>query len=123
VTVAAGGFSFGAEVIPAALAAGPRTGGLARIVALVLLAPGTHASYEVRPLDWIGGGGDSGPSVSEALARLQPLPVLCMDGSEENESACHGAKAPSIQHVGLPGGHHFGGDFHALAARIAQFLR
>ena len=122
-TVAAGGFSFGAEVVPAALAAGPRTGALARIASLVLLAPGTHASYEVSPLNWIGGGGDSGPSVSEALDRLQPLPVLCMDGSEEDSSGCHGTKAPAILHVGLPGGHHFGGDFHALATRIAQFLR
>jgi type IV secretory pathway VirJ component len=89
----------------------------------VLLAPGTHASYEVSPLDWIGSGGDSGPSVADALARLQPLPVLCMDGSEEDASGCHGAKTPAIQHVGLPGGHHFGGDFHALATRIARFLR
>lgn len=123
VSVAAGGFSFGAEVVPAALAAGPRTGALARVSALVLLAPGMHASFEVSPLDWIGGGADSGPSVPDALARLQPLPVLCMDGSEEDASGCHGAKVPSVQHVGLPGGHHFGGDFHAVATRIVQFLR
>ncbi|HEX5042989.1 MAG TPA: AcvB/VirJ family lysyl-phosphatidylglycerol hydrolase [Candidatus Polarisedimenticolaceae bacterium] len=122
-SVAAGGFSFGAEVVPAALAAGPRNGALARVSALVLLAPGTHASYEVSPLDWVGAGGSSGPSVADALARLQPLPVLCMDGSEEDASGCHGATAPAIQHVGLPGGHHFGGDFHGLADRIARFLR
>jgi len=123
VAVAAGGFSFGAEVVPAALAAAPRTGALARVSALVLLAPGTHASYEVSPLDWLGSGGDSGPSVPEALSRLQPLPILCMDGSEEESSGCHGSRAPGVLHVGLPGGHHFGGDFHAVATRIEQFLR
>jgi type IV secretory pathway VirJ component len=111
-----GGYSFGAEVVPVALSADA----LPRVAGLVLLAPGLSASFEIRPLDWLGVPADgSGYAVPKALASGRLPPVLCLEPAGEDHSGCVG---PGVEKVSLPGGHHFGGDFGALAARILRFL-
>lgn len=123
VPVFAGGYSFGAEVLPVALAGAPQQGPLSRIRGLALLAPGAHATFEVSPLDWIGaGGGSSGHPVAGSLSRLGGLPVLCVESPGESDSGCPTAASAALERVEVPGGHHFGGAFDALAARIAAFV-
>jgi len=119
----AGGYSFGAEVIPAALD-GAREATLGRITGLVLLAPGPYATFEVSPLDWLRSGeSPTDTSVVPALTRLASrLDVLCVEPEQAGESGCPGAPAPRVRTLVLPGGHHFSGNFEALAARIADFI-
>jgi type IV secretory pathway VirJ component len=123
VTVFAGGYSFGAEVVPVALAAEPEGGTLSRIAGLVLLEPGSYATFEVSPLDWIRkGGGPTDHPVAAALARLGALPVLCLEGGTDRDSGCHAPGATGLVREELPGGHHFGGAFKKVAERIGAFL-
>src|SRR4029078_10470283 len=92
-----------------------------RVAGLVLLAPGPRATFEVGPLDWIGLTGESGLSVPEALASGRHPPALCLPPSGSGETGCPD-KAPGVETVPLSGGHHFGGDFGALAEQILRCL-
>ncbi len=126
VKVFAGGYSFGAEVLPAAFAtrAAELPAPLARIGALVLLAPGPFATFEVSPLDWIRTS--DAPSPYPVRAPLEAgigRPVLCVEPSSEDESGCPARPGAGVTREAVPGGHHFGGDFAALAGRILEFVR
>ncbi len=125
VKVFAGGYSFGAEVLPAALASGSADleAPLARIGALVLLAPGPYATFEVSALDWIRTS--DAPSPYPVRARLEAgigRRVLCLEPSSEEASGCPARPGPGVTREVAPGGHHFGGDFAALAERILAFV-
>ncbi|HZI93706.1 MAG TPA: AcvB/VirJ family lysyl-phosphatidylglycerol hydrolase [Patescibacteria group bacterium] len=121
--VYAGGFSFGAEVVPVSLSPGSGDA-LSRIAGLVLLGPGPYATFEVSPLDWIRTGeSPTDHPVAAALERLDGLPVLCLDAAQHGPSGCPSATIRGLTHVNMPGGHHFGGDYDALAARILDFMR
>ncbi len=126
VSVFAGGYSFGAEVLPAALApgSGDLPAPLARIGALALLAPGPFATFEVSALDWIRTS--DAPSPYPVRARLEAgisRRVLCLEPSSEDSSGCPVRPGAGVTREVVPGGHHFGGDFAALADRILAFVR
>jgi type IV secretory pathway VirJ component len=79
VKIFAGGYSFGAETVPVALAASALAegGALSRIAGLVLLEPGPYATFEVRPLDWIRKDVRSSASMerrTKTAAATQPAP-------------------------------------------------
>ncbi len=99
VRVFAGGYSFGAEVVPVTLASRlpDRPAPLSRIAGQVLLAPGSWASFEVSPLDWLRS--DAGPSawsVREALASAGEQPVLCIEPAGEEDSGCAGGRGAGL---------------------------
>ncbi|HZE88186.1 MAG TPA: AcvB/VirJ family lysyl-phosphatidylglycerol hydrolase [Verrucomicrobiae bacterium] len=126
IRVYAGGYSFGAEIMPVAVAhhPGAEAAGLSRISGLVLLAPGPFASFEVSPLDWIRS--TESPTrhpVAQAIEATDGIPVLCLTGAEQGESGCPAHPAARVRNVTLAGGHHFGGDYDALSLRIAEFMR
>jgi type IV secretory pathway VirJ component len=123
--VFAGGYSFGAETIPVVVAASAKTfPALAGLAGLVLLGPGPYAAFEVSPLDWFReGGGSTAHPVAKAVASLGPLAVLCMDSRGTSDSGCPEDPRPGYEKVELPGGHHFGGDYDDIAARIATFVQ
>jgi type IV secretory pathway VirJ component len=121
----AGGYSFGAEVVPVSLArlqegSSPAKG----LSGLVLLAPGPYAAFEVSPLDWIFE--DTSPTrypVAAALARERHLRILCIDPASSDKSGCPLEPQPNLTHIRLPGSHHFGGDYDVVAEKILQFLQ
>jgi len=122
----AGGFSFGAEVVPTGLASREERGAgpLARITGLVLLGPGRYASFEVSPLDWLRTADAPSPfGVREAIGRAAGMPILCMAGADEKETGCPVPAPPGVSTVLLPGGHHFGGNYEELSGRILRFMR
>ena len=122
--VFAGGYSFGAEVVPVCLAADRSGGGsLARLVGLILVGPGPYADFEVSPLDWIFT--NSTPTrfpVATALEKERQRPILCIESSASGPSGCPKGKQPNLHRVRLPGSHHFGGDYATLAAKIVEFI-
>ncbi|MBI3450668.1 MAG: virulence factor family protein [Acidobacteria bacterium] len=126
IRVFAGGYSFGAEIMPVAVSRRPRgeTGSLSRISGLVLLAPGPFASFEVSPLDWIRTSeAPTRHPVAEAIGATDGIPVLCLTGAEQSESGCPEHPTARVRNVTLAGGHHFGGDYEALSLKIAEFMR
>ena len=101
--VFAGGFSFGAEVVPVALRAW--TPADRRMLAgMVLIGPGLSASFDA--------------------VRADALPTLCVAGTDEDDTPCPSlATTPGVHVVRLPGSHHFNGDYPAVAEAVYQLIR
>jgi type IV secretory pathway VirJ component len=126
IPVFAGGYSFGAEIMPGTLSQRPpgAAGPLSRVAGLVLLGAGPYASYEVSPLDWVRGSEPpTQHKVREAIESLRGIPILCITGSDQHESGCPDRAIPGVENLEVPGGHHFGGDYDLLSAKILAFLR
>ena len=113
------GYSQGADVLPFAFNRLPaRTRSSVRLTALLGL--GQKASFEFHLSNWIGPSGDK-PIAPEA-AKLAAARTLCIYGQDERDSLCPQLAPGHVQAVPLPGGHHFGGGYGALAARILDAI-
>ena len=111
------GYSQGADVLPFALNRLPaRT--RARVKLTALLGLGQRASFEFHLSNWIGPSGDK-PIAPEAR-KLLAADTLCIYGQEERDSLCPQLAPTHVRALSLAGGHHFGGDYEALAARILE---
>ena len=109
------GYSQGADVLPFAFNRLPAaTRASVRLVAL--LGPGQKASFEFHLTNWMGPSGDR-PIAPEAL-KLSAASTLCIYGQEEKDSLCPALSPAHAQAMPLAGGHHFGGEYDALAMRI-----
>ena len=117
----AGGYSFGAEVMPVVLDR-PE---LRRVFAgLVLISPGPHASFEVSVLDWLRTKEKPTPySVLEHAKALAGLPIFCTAGEKDEESICPELRGGENHEVALlPGSHHYSGQYEKLATAVSAFL-
>ena len=113
------GYSQGADVLPFALNRLPSaTRASVRLTAL--LGPGQKASFEFHLTNWIGPSGDL-PIAPEAL-KLSAANTLCIYGQEEKDSLCPELSPVHAQVMRLAGGHHFGGEYGVLAARILDAM-
>jgi type IV secretory pathway VirJ component len=110
------GYSQGADVLPFALNRLPaRTRAHVRLTAL--LGPGEKASFEFHVSNWIGKSGDR--PIGPEARKMLPGATLCIYGSDEREdSLCPLLEGAGGQVIAIPGGHHLGGDYEALAGRI-----
>ncbi len=110
------GYSRGADVVPAIATRLPEElRGRVRLV--VLLAPGKEAEFEVHVTDIFGGKGRPTNAVLPDVRALKGTPVLCLYGDEElSDSLCPVLSGvPGTRAVLLKGGHHFDGDYAAIA--------
>ncbi len=113
------GYSFGAEVSPVfypQLADASK----AMISRMVLLVPGTLAVFEFSSSYWLGDEPSDGDNVADAVRQDSGVPVLCIY-SADDDGACPALAAAPPKNVTakmLGEGHHFGGDYDALAAII-----
>jgi type IV secretory pathway VirJ component len=123
--VFAGGFSFGAEVVPVSLdRQAARSSPAAHLRGLVLLAPGPFATFEVSPLDWVFENDASTRfPVAAAVAHELHLPILCLEPSSGEKSGCPSKPQANLRHFRLAGSHHFGGDYSTLVEDILSFMR
>ncbi len=115
------GFSRGADILPAATARLPAEV-RAKVGELVLIAPGKNAEFEVKVSDFFGG--DVGDPVLPELQKLDGTKVLCLYGDEEkDDTLCTElGSLPRAKATELKGGHHFGGDYAAVAREALAFL-
>ena len=118
------GYSFGADVLPFAYTRLP-SGLRGEVELLSLLEPSAGADFEIRVVGWLGAGpsAEARPLAPE-LARMPPHVLQCVYGADDaGESACPALDGGGAEVVRLPGGHHFGGDYQALARRVLQAWR
>lgn len=113
------GYSQGADVLPFALNRLPAAT-LASVRLTALLGPGQKASFEFHLTNWIGPSGDL-PIAPEAL-KLSAASTLCIYGLEEKDSLCPEISPAHAHAMPLAGGHHFDGEYNALAARILDAM-
>lgn len=110
------GYSFGADVLPAtwgALSPAARD----RTLQLSLLGLGPSADFEFHVSGWLGLSHGSRPVAEDARA-LDLTRVQCFYGEEEPDTLCRDPILAAAELVHTAGGHHFDGDYAALAQRI-----
>ncbi len=112
------GYSRGADVLPFLtnrLPADLR----ARVALVVLLGPGTGVDFQFHLSDWVSDAvhGDTLPTRPE-VEKLRGMPILCIYGRDESDSLCPVLDAGLATSMPQDGGHHFGGDYDAIVARI-----
>lgn len=114
------GYSLGADVLPFIVNRLSRET-LNHIQIVVLLGPGHEVDFEFHITDWLGGssGKTSFPVLSEVEElRGRELKVLCFYGEEEKNPLCKILKDDFAKVFTLKGGHHFSGDYGAIAETV-----
>jgi type IV secretory pathway VirJ component len=125
--VALVGYSFGAGILPFAVNRLPEAE-RAQIVQLTLLGLEARAPFEFHVSGWLEQAGlapeadRDAPLVLPELLRIDPALVQCVYGEEERDSLCRAPELSAVERIHTSGGHHFDGDYDALAARILAGL-
>lgn len=110
------GYSFGADTLPFAfplLDEALRS----RVSLIGLLAPSLETGFQVSIGGWLGLSTGS-EAVVPQIAALPGPKVLCVEGRDEEQSACADPALASVARLTLDGGHHFDGDYEGLGRRI-----
>lgn len=112
------GYSFGAGVLPFAVTRLPEAQ-RARVVLISLLGLGPRADFQFRMQAWLGA--DAGPDALPVMPELLQLDLgalQCIYGQDETDTLCRDPRLAAAEVIGTRGGHHFDGDYAALAQRI-----
>jgi type IV secretory pathway VirJ component len=116
--VALVGYSFGADVMPFAYNRLPDAV-RAQVSYISLMGFSPAADFQIRVTGWLGmRASEKALKVRPELNKLPPSMVQCIYGEKEEDTLCPQLTKTGIEVVKLPGDHHFGGDYDALARRI-----
>ncbi|MFT4197853.1 MAG: AcvB/VirJ family lysyl-phosphatidylglycerol hydrolase, partial [Pseudoxanthomonas sp.] len=115
------GYSQGADVLPFAInRLAPDT--RAAVAQSVLLGLSDNAAFEFHLSNWMSDEvADGRPTLPEIL-RLRADQVVCVAGDGDDDSVCAKVPAGHMRSVVLPGGHHFDGDYAAVARAVLAVL-
>jgi type IV secretory pathway VirJ component len=95
-----------------------------RVALVALLGPGREIDFEFHVTEWLlAPRGPDLLAVGPEVEKLRGIPVLCIHGESEADSLCPSLPSDLATSVARPGGHHFGGDYPALARRILEAVR
>jgi type IV secretory pathway VirJ component len=106
------GYSFGADVLPFLVNRLPAPV-QSHVGSVVLLGLSQTADFEFHLSDWIGHNGASQYRTVPEAERLA-VHVLCVQGADEDDSACRILKGAHITSLEVGHGHHFSGDYAQL---------
>ena len=85
-----------------------------------LLGIESAADFEVSVADWLPGSAASSRTVRPELAAIE-VPVQCIYGAGESTTVCPAAQSGRVRGERIGSGHHFGGDYTAIADRVLAF--
>jgi type IV secretory pathway VirJ component len=118
------GYSFGADVMPASYnRLSPEQ--KAKVKAISLLSLSHKVDYVISLRGWLGfqTEGKGGNPVDDVRS-IRPDIVQCIYGKDDDhDNACPALKGAGVKVIGMPGGHHFGGDYDRLAQYIIASLK
>jgi len=115
------GYSFGADVLPSTynrLPADDRD----MVAQLSLLGLSEAVDYEISVGEFLGTSSSEGETLPD-LKRIKPALIQCVYGEEEDDSACPKVDGTGVEMIRTTGGHHFDGDYEALAGKILDGLK
>jgi type IV secretory pathway VirJ component len=93
------------------------------IALIAMLGPAERASFHFHWIDLLSeSSSPSDAPILPELERLRGTTVLCVYGTDEKESLCRLADTSAVHVDARAGGHHFDGDYHAIAAEIVRLL-
>jgi type IV secretory pathway VirJ component len=110
------GYSQGADVLPFAVNRLPQAT-RAQVALTAILGMSEHALFEFHVSSWISDD-TSGPATLPEVNRITGMPVLCIYGEDEHDSLCPKLDPGKFNIVRVKGGHHFDGNYAALADDI-----
>ena len=110
------GYSQGADVLPFAVNRLPQAT-RAQVALTAILGMSEHALFEFHVSSWISDN-TSGPATLPEVNRITGMPVLCIYGEDEHDSLCPMLDPSEFKIVKVKGGHHFDGNYAALADDI-----
>jgi type IV secretory pathway VirJ component len=115
------GYSFGADMLPAAYNGLPIVE-KAQVAQMSLLGLSEQVDYEISVGGFLGTSSGDGATLPE-FAKIKPALVQCVYGEEEDDSACLKLQNTGIEMIKTTGGHHFDGDYEGLANKILDGLK
>ena len=110
------GYSQGADVLPFAVNRLPAAA-KAHVSLMAILGMSEHALFEFHVSSWISDD-TTGPETLPEVDRISGVPVLCIYGEDEHDSLCPRLDSSKFKIVKVKGGHHFDGNYAALADDI-----
>ena len=110
------GYSQGADVLPFAVNRLPAAS-KAAVSLIAILGMSEHALFEFHVSSWISDD-NTGPETLPEVNRISGIPVLCIYGEDEHDSLCPKLDPGKFKVVKVKGGHHFDGNYAALADDI-----
>ncbi|HEX6121401.1 MAG TPA: AcvB/VirJ family lysyl-phosphatidylglycerol hydrolase [Dongiaceae bacterium] len=115
------GYSLGADVLPFMVNQLPADQ-QSRIATVAMLGAGHEADFAVHVTDWlISEKHDGSLPIKPEADKIVAANRLCIYGEEEtSESLCPTLDAAKFTIIKTKGGHHFGGDYTALADEILK---
>ena len=95
-----------------------------RVVQISLLGFALSTDFEISIAGWLGepASKDAAPTIP-ALASIDPRMIQCFYGEDETDSVCPQLGGDEAEIIRIGNGHHFGGDYDALAQGILVGLR
>lgn len=117
------GYSLGADVLPFIVnRLQPEI--IRKVSLVVLLGPGQDADFEFHIGEWVGltYGKTLRPVLPEA-EKIKEIKTLCIYGEEEKDSICKNLKSSLARAILMKGGHHFGGNYSAIAEVILREMK
>jgi type IV secretory pathway VirJ component len=116
------GYSFGAGILPETFNVLPSER-QKEVRQISLLGLETEGTFEISIAGWLGAEPANVRPVLPQLARIDPKLIQCFYGKDEEDSACLKLDPSRVEVIGTEGGHHFDGDYDALARRILDGLK
>lgn len=110
------GYSFGADALPIIVQHLP-TDIRDQVRVVVLLGTDSTGELEFHPGDWFNASAKDSYAIAPVLTQLKDLPIVCVYGQQEHDDACPVFPA-QVRKIGLPGDHHFNGDYDAVARAL-----
>lgn len=111
------GYSFGADVLPFIVNRLPADL-RARIVTVNLLGLSGAADFVIHVSGWVPEHPTGTLPLRPELARMQGVRALCLYGAGESHDPCPRLAGGALAAESLGSGHHFGGEYAALAAAM-----
>ena len=112
------GYSQGADVLPFAVNRLPEAA-RRMIQTTTLLGLGRNAAFEFHLANWVGPA--SGLPILPEYQKLSRANTVCVFGTGDKDSLCSDFSPGTPGIAELTGGHHFDGDYDALARLILKF--
>lgn len=119
------GYSFGANILPFAYNRLPDAT-RERVRMVTLLSPELATDFEVHLAGWLGqqASGEAAMPILPEASRIDPSRLVCVYGEQEAATTlCAQPGLGAARLMRLPGGHHYDGDYEALARRLIEALQ
>ena len=114
------GYSRGANVLPFMANRLPQEL-LTHTSVVALLGPAHTVDFEFHLTDWLSSSTSTATHpVLPEVQKLSATKILCVYGEEEVDTLCKDLDPQRATIIRLKGGHHFEGDYNALAEAVLQ---